>query len=269
LGLVVGDVGDVGLRGGRVGDGLAGGMVAPGAGGVEICDELGREMGGEGLAAELIGEAGGEVLEEGEFDEEGVSGGPGYGLVADEAELDGEVIALGGDGGVDTVGVDGEPALLIGGQDSDGAVRRCAELEGALEAVVLEHLAAEDGGELAGGVAAEEIHLPEAVLRGDVALGEDEVVEGGGVDVWDAVGVTLDCDRRGEAVDDELAIELWQIGLHDGRDVATGEEESDGGKDGDEAGYASASESPVRPNAPMWGSVGAASRGLGSSGIIA
>ena len=36
---------------------------------------------------------------------------------------------------------------------------------------------AEDLGELAGGVAAEGVHLEEAVLSGDEALGEDEVVE--------------------------------------------------------------------------------------------
>ncbi len=39
---------------------------------------------------------------------------------------------------------------------------------------------AEDLSQFAGGVAAEGFHLPESVLRGDVALGEDEVVEGCG-----------------------------------------------------------------------------------------
>ena len=61
---------------------------------------------------------------------------------------------------------------------------------------------------VAGGVAAEGLHLPEAVLRGDVALGDDEVVERGGLDVGDAVGVALDGDGSGEAGDGDGAVEL-------------------------------------------------------------
>ncbi len=71
-------------------------------------------------------------------------------------------------------------------------------------------------------MAAEKVHLPEAVLRGDVALGEDEVFERGGVDVGDAVGVALDGDGGGEAVDGESAVELGEVRLHDVGDVAAG-----------------------------------------------
>ena len=92
---------------------------------------------------------------------------------------------------------------LVGGEDGDGAVGGGADLQGALEAVVLDEGGAEDLGELAGGVAAEGVHLPEAVLRGDEALGEEEVVEVGGVDGGDAVGVALDGDGGGEAGDGE------------------------------------------------------------------
>ncbi len=48
-----------------------------------------------------------------------------------------------------------------------------------------------------------QVHLPEAVLRGDVALGEDEVVERARVDVGDAACIALNCNRRGQAIDGE------------------------------------------------------------------
>jgi hypothetical protein len=48
-------------------------------------------------------------------------------------------------------------------------------------------------------MAAEGVHLPEAVLCGDEALGKDEVVERGGTDVRNAVVVALDGDWGGEA----------------------------------------------------------------------
>ena len=73
---------------------------------------------------------------------------------------------------------------------------------------------AEDLGEVAGGVAAEGVHLPEAVLCGDEALGEEEVVERGGADVGDAVGVALDGDGSGEAGDGDGAVELGEGVAH-------------------------------------------------------
>ena len=81
-------------------------MVAPGAYGVEIGDEVGWEFGGEGFAVELLREAVGEVLEHGEADEDGVAGRPWGGFVAEDAELEWEVWALGVDGGVDSAGVE-------------------------------------------------------------------------------------------------------------------------------------------------------------------
>ena len=78
---------------------------------------------------------------------------------------------------------------LIGREDRDGAVGGGADLHDALGAVMGDKAGAEDLGELAGGVAAEGFHLPEAVLRGDVTLGEDEVVERGGTEVGNALVV--------------------------------------------------------------------------------
>ncbi len=86
---------------------------------------------------------------------------------------------------------------------------------------------AEDFGEVAGGVAAESVHLPEAVLRGDEALGEEEVVERGGVDVGDAVGVALDGDGSGEAGDGDGAVELREGVAHGLTNPVPREDEAD------------------------------------------
>jgi hypothetical protein len=176
LGFVEGDVGDVFLRGGEVDGKLGGWVIAPGDYGVEVGDEGLGETGGEGFAAELGWEAGGEVLKHDEGDEEAVARGPGSGLVAEEAELEGEMGALEFDGGVDAGGVTLEEMELIGGEGGDGAVGGGSDEKGALEAVVSEEGGAEDFGEGAGGVAAKGVHLPETVLCGDEALGDEEVV---------------------------------------------------------------------------------------------
>ena len=82
-----------------------------------------------------------------------------------------------GDGGVDAAGVDLEEVELVWREHGDGAIGGGADLEVALEAVMSEEGEAEDFGELAGGVAADGVHLEEAVGCGDEGLGEDEVVE--------------------------------------------------------------------------------------------
>jgi hypothetical protein len=233
LRFVEGDVGDVFLRGGEVDAGLGWRVVAPGGYRVEVGDEILREAGGEGFAAELGGEAGGEVLKHDEADEEAVARGPGGGLIAEEAELEGEMGALQFDGGVDAGGVALEEVELIGGEGSEGSVGRGSDEEGALEAVVWEEAGAKDFGEGAGGVAAEGVHLPEAVLCGDEALGEDEVVERGGADVGDAVGVALDGDGSGEARDGDSTVELREGIVHGlAKPVARGGEANDGDEDG-------------------------------------
>lgn len=213
---------------------MGGRVVSPGAYGVEVGDEVGGEFGGEGFAVEFLREGVGEVLEHGEAYEHAVAGGPGGGLVAEDAELKREVGALGFDGGVDAAGVELELAELVGGEGGDGAVGGGADLQGALGAVVGDEGGAEDLGEVAGGVAAKGVHLPEAVLCGDEALCDEEVVEAGGADVGDAVGVALDGDGTGEAGDGEVAVELGECVAHGlARPVAAAKEGGDGEDDGE------------------------------------
>ena len=91
------------------------------------------------------------------------------------------------------------------------------------------------------------VHLPEAVLGGDVALGDDEVVERGGADVGDAVGVALDGDGSGEAGDGEGAVELREGVAHGSLGpVAGGEEGDDDADDHEGDGDQKYSEEDVR-----------------------
>ena len=133
------------------------------------------------------------------------------------------------DVGVDAVGVGLELVELVGGKDGDGAVGGGAELEDALFAIVLDERGAEDFGEGAGGVAAEGVHLEEAVCGGDVALGEEQVVEVGGVDGGNALRVAGDGDGGGEAGDGDGAVEEALVGEEVGAHVAA----EGGGDDGE------------------------------------
>ena len=183
-------------------------MVTPGDGGIEIADEVCGESRGESFARELGGEAGREVLKHDKADEESVAGGPRGWLIAEQTEFEGQVRVLEGDGGVDAGGVALELVELLGWECGEGAIGGVADLKGSLETIVRQKRWAEDLGEVAGGVAAERIHLPEAILGGDEALGEEKVIERGCADVGDAVSVALNGDGSGEAGKSDGAIEV-------------------------------------------------------------
>ncbi len=249
LGGVEGDLLYGGGGCGEVGGLLGGRVIAPGAYRVEVGNEVGREAGGEEFAIELGGEVGGEVLGHDDADEDGVAGMPGFGDVAEDVELDGEGFLVGGDVGVDAVGVGLEFVELVGGKDGGGAVGGGAELEDALLAVVLDEGGAEDFGERSGAVTTKGVHLEEAVGGGDVALGEEEIVEVGGVDGGDVLRVAGDGDGRGEAGDGNGAVEEAlageEVGVHVAaervgddreRDEEEGEQDAEGeGDTGEEA----------------------------------
>ena len=207
-------------------------MVAPRAYRVEVGEQFGRQLRGEGFAVELLREGVGEVLEHGETDEQGVTGRPRCGLVAEDTELDGEMRALRGDGGVDAFGIELQPAELVGREGGDGAVGGGANLQDALGAIVGNEARPEDLGQISGGVAAEDVHLPEAVLRGDKSLRDDQIVECGRVDVGCALGVALDGDGSGKSGDGEGPVDLRQ-GIAQGvaGPVASADEGGDGEED--------------------------------------
>jgi hypothetical protein len=77
---------------------------------------------------------------------------------------------------------------------------------------MLQHGRANDLSQFAGGVAAKEIHLEEAVLRGGEALREDEVVERCCVYVWNSACVALHGDVCRETWNGESAVDLRKRG---------------------------------------------------------
>ena len=81
---------------------------------------------------------------------------------------------------------------------------------------MLEERTAHDLCQLAIGVATVSIHLPQAVLGGDVALRDEEIFLRGGFDVGNAVGLAADDDGRREPGKMQIAVQLRECGLGDG-----------------------------------------------------
>ena len=135
--------------------GWVGGWSRQEPGGVEVGDELGGSLAVRASRLSFCGKLVVRSWKRTRPTSDGVAGCPGGGLVAEEAELEREVRALGFHGGVDAAGVELEPAHLVGREGGVGAVGGGADLEGALEAVVGDHALAEDLGHVAGDEAAE------------------------------------------------------------------------------------------------------------------
>ena len=102
----------------------------------------------------------------------------GCGSVVEQPEFDGEsvrLLALRNEE-IDTAGVVVKAAAISSRQIEVNALCAEANLEHALCFVVLDERGAHDLSELAVGAAARGVHLPEAILRGDVALRDEEIV---------------------------------------------------------------------------------------------
>ncbi len=176
----------VGGRLGQVRHGLGGWMVAPRSSGIEIGGERGTDLLRDGLAGELGGPLLIERLHHAEDDEHRIDGLPAARLIVEQAELGGKRVGF-ADVGVDAAGVVLEEAAILRGEAGGEPLRSLPELEHALDAVMLDEVAAENFRDFAGSDAAHHVHLPETVLRGDVALCGDQVVDAGGGDVGDAL----------------------------------------------------------------------------------
>jgi len=167
----------------------------------QLTELLGRMQAGDAGAREFGGDVGVEGLDHGEDDADGVDAGPGLGAVVEEAEFNGEGIRLLAlrDEEIDAAGVVVEAAAIVRGYSAVEALSGEADLEDALRFVVLYERGAHDFGEIAVRAAARGVHLPEAVLSGDEALRDEEIVFGGGFDMRNTVSVAADCHGRGEA----------------------------------------------------------------------
>ncbi len=107
--------------------------------------------------------------------------------------------------GVDArgVGIEDGPGLRC--EERQIAFRGLPPSERPDEAIVVDRPRAEQLGETTGRDVPPDLHLPHALLRVDVALGHEQVVRVGGLDLGDAVEVAPDGRRRAEARDTERA----------------------------------------------------------------
>src|SRR5512144_1748934 len=60
------------------------------------------------------------------------------------------------------------------------------------------------------------IHLPEAILGMDITLGEEQVMRGAGVNVWDPHFVAVNIDGTVQTIKFYLTISLWEGFRRDG-----------------------------------------------------
>ena len=89
-------------------------------------------------------------------------------------------------------------------------LRGTVQTEPAMEAVNVERVLAEDLGQAAGGEAARQLHLPQAVLRVAEPLAEEGVERLASADVRNAPAIAHDLDRGAQALEPDLAVEGWQ-----------------------------------------------------------
>ena len=177
-------------------------MVTPGDIGKEFGGEFGSDFVGDLLAGEHLGDpVVVEHLGHVDADEEGVGDCPRLGTIAKNAEFERKslTLLLLRDVGVHTACVDLEIVLVTVGEVLDRVFGEVTKSKNALLTIVRESGRAEDFAELAGRVAAREIHLPETILSGDIALREEEVVEIVSTDVRDALLIADDLDGRAKS----------------------------------------------------------------------
>ena len=184
-------------------------MVTPGDIGKELGGEFGSDFVGDLLASEHLGDpVVVEHLGHVDADEERVGDRPRLGTIAKDAEFERKSLALLLllDVGVHAACVDFEIVLVTVAEVLDRVLGEVTKSENALLTIVRESGRAEDFAELTGRVAAREVHLPEAILGGDIALREEEVVEIVSTDVRDALLIADDLDGRAKSGDRNGAV---------------------------------------------------------------
>ena len=90
------------------------------------------------------------------------------------------------DEAVDASGIGSQNRAVGGGEKRGLHFGNAPHAEAAGVAVGFEELGAEDFRQLAGGETARDVHLPEPVLRGDIALDEERIFDRGGRDMRDS-----------------------------------------------------------------------------------
>ncbi|SPF35622.1 hypothetical protein SBA4_1720003 [Candidatus Sulfopaludibacter sp. SbA4] len=159
-------------------------------------DELEGALQAESLDVLGVGDFAREVAGHGEAGDaaEAILGGPEAGGVAGDCELGGKLARERANVRVDAVGEGGDDEAGVGAVGGPLGVPIAVKGDGAGQLVALDGGGAEDFSEFAGADAPPQIDLEQAVLGGDVALGEEEIVDRGGVDVGYSPAVAEDLD---------------------------------------------------------------------------
>ena len=189
---------------------------------------VGGPGGGGALGAGEFGApVGGEVEAHGLGPEQRVGGGPGAGG-AEEDELGGGETAAGGDVGVYAGGVGFQGGFGVGVEGGGGLGGAAAQAEDAHHAVVGQGDGAGDFGQFAGGGAAHQVHLEQALAGVQVAEDGGGVAQGGGADAGDGVFVEIYGGWGGEAGDGGAVAAGGEAVPEGGSDAACCEEQQDG-----------------------------------------
>ena len=183
-------------------------MIESGVHGEKIFCFFGADAGGDQSAIEFFFPGLSEGFIHVAADGERVGGLPGLRPVLEKFELNGEIVLVLVNEAVDAtrVGVHDGARFVV--EESGVAFGRWAEAKQTEMLVYGDGRGAEDFRELATGNAAEEIHLPEAVLSHDVALRFRHIGEGSGADMGDAPGVAFDYDLGLQAGKGSGAVQL-------------------------------------------------------------
>ncbi len=191
-------------------------MVAPRADRIEVGLQFGVvqivQLGGDALAAQLGLPMRVQHLHHSQADRDRVRAAPGLRAIAEQPELRRQRGLMLRDEKIHAARVIVKASAVGGGQVGVDAPGRIPDLQNPLRPVVLELRGAEDLRQLAIGVAAKEVHLPEPVLRRHVALRHKEIVLSRRVDVRHAVRVAADGHRCREPGHVQIAIQRRQRG---------------------------------------------------------
>ena len=155
-----------------------------------------------------------EELGHGEADQQRVLDGPNVRSVSKKAKLQRQRLGVLGDVCVHAVGVGLKLRALRRVHGGDGLFRDLPQAEDALLAVGSDKVRAEDHGQIAGSEAARHVHLPQPLLRGDIALSEEEIAKVRRGDGRDPERIARDRYRLGESGHSNGAVFLRQSGAH-------------------------------------------------------
>ena len=156
------------------------------------------QLGGDALARQLGVPVGVEHVHHHHADADGVGAGPRLRLVVEKMKLGRQRILVLRDEEIYAARIGFVAGAVFRRQVGVDAMRGIAKLKHALRLVVPKQRGAHDLGQFAVGVAAKGVHLPQAILRGDVALRDEHVLLRGSVDVGNAMLIAANRDRRGE-----------------------------------------------------------------------